>query len=112
MTDMKKTAHTPGPWGVEDLYVTDLPSNACIVVFASPKNDEHTSTKVAEAAYSPEGNGYFVTDRAEAEANARLIAAAPGLLASLQAAVENPGEDAYWISRAREFIAKATGAPE
>lgn len=128
MNDTNKTAYTPGPWGVEDLYVTDLPSNACVVVFAAPKDDEHTSTKVAEAAYSPEGKGYFVTDRAEAEANARLIAAAPELLEALQIALSaieqttsemtvgdrftNAGQsllDAF--NPCRDAISKATGAP-
>ena len=43
------------------------------------------------------------------EANARLIAAAPELLEALEWAVDNPHDDAYWISQARAAIAKATG---
>ena len=46
---------------------------------------------------------------AEREANARLIAAAPDLLEALEWAVDNPHDDAYWISQARAAIAKATG---
>jgi len=44
-----------------------------------------------------------------AEANARLISAAPELLEALEWAVDNPHDDAYWISQARAAIAKAKG---
>jgi len=45
----------------------------------------------------------------ERDANAMLISAAPELLEALEWAVDNPHDDAYWISQARAAIAKAKG---
>lgn len=41
--------------------------------------------------------------------DAHLLAAAPELLEALEWAVDNPHDDAYWISQARAAIAKAKG---
>jgi len=63
-----QTAHTPGPWRVTE-YGGEIAIHA------------EDNTKIA----LPEK--WFASDRAEAAANARLIAAAPDLLAALEAAV-------------------------
>lgn len=61
------------------------------------------------------GHTDAITDGAEAEANAQLIAAAPELLAALQAAFDSWYDDPRhfqarelaWVSMARAAIAKA-----
>lgn len=96
---MTKTAHTPGPWVVDPCW--DILGN------------------------TDDGNGMvcqITTDavpRAEAEANARLIAAAPGLLEALRAIIEDwdNGDDADAIltrrhDEARAAIAKAETGEE
>ena len=83
------SAHTPGPWYWAD-NVPDFPPRHRIIVDA----DGFT---IAEP--SPMG-----------EADARLIAAAPDLLAALQKIDANAAESVEWIRRvAREAIAKAEG---
>ena len=97
-----QTKHTPGPWhiGVRTFHA-------------------------GRDVYGPKGEPVAVADDAitatpEAEANARLIAAAPDLLAALEAltacaSMSGPaGTTAYLISNermqaARAAIAKATG---
>jgi len=64
-----KTKHTPGPWIIEDDYVTDCDGNIVADVF---KENQWNTT---------EG---MVTEEMPWEANARLIAAAPELLYALQ----------------------------
>lgn len=95
------TKHTPGPWMPHGGKPRD---GYCFIGDATP-----TGWPVA-----------LVSDRVatgEAEANARLIAAAPELLAALQAMVDNyvdtygdEGDDAPGsIKTARAAIAKARG---
>ena len=48
-------------------------------------------------------SGYF------GEAGPHVFAAAPELLEALEWAVDNPHDDAYWISQARAAIRKAKG---
>ena len=94
--------HTPGPW-----------INVKTVVLAKPKSDKHSGTKVAEAMFSDEPSEHYVDDKEEAEANARLISAAPELLAVLKELEESTG---YWseydvplgiVDRIRAALAKA-----
>lgn len=73
--------HTPGPWRVEFNFVGDFPTKARVCIFAKPKSDEHTATNVGEAEFSADPSGFHVDNRETAEANARLMAAAPDLLA-------------------------------
>jgi hypothetical protein len=92
-----ETKHTPGPWAIERLTNGAYPRTvithqtnyrACIVA------DLHNASL----------NG-------EAEANARLIAAAPELLAALEKIDANAAESVAWIRRvAGGAIAKAKGA--
>ena len=79
-----KVLYTPGPW---------------------------TQEKSGEVIMAGQAVGFLAPDTAmylERIANARLIAAAPALLAALRGAVES---GAYWdgISRARTIIAKSEG---
>lgn len=102
--------HTPGPWHTSPLYYSDIPENVRVVICAAPKSIQHAHTKVGEAAFSPERSDYYVCNRDEAEANARLMAAAPKALVLARYAVDNPDFDsAVFDHMAREFIAEATG---
>lgn len=105
------SAHTPGPWEAVFLFTADVPENAKVCIHAAPKSDLHNGTKVAEAEFSLRKSKYHVDVRAEAEANARLIAAAPelldallGLLCALPSATSHPA-----IRAARAAIGKAKG---
>ncbi len=93
----ERTTHTPGPWEVS-------------------RTDEDIERKVGVTVYVGEddGAGRFAAvrgiDLAEDAANARLIAAAPDMLAALQELGEIVHVDAarcYEITQAA--IAKATG---
>lgn len=97
-----RTAHTHGPWDVQD-----------------PLGGESTNKWIyADGLYVAEVDG----EREEAEANARLIAAAPDLLVALKDAVEyleqqleSSGEDAGEGAMIRLFqktIAEAEGQPK
>lgn len=94
--------HTPGPWNAEHLW------NGIITIKA-PTGEVATLTKHNTDAHSPGPHGIN-----EAGANARLIAAAPELLAALNAMVRKyaPPDDGYPGStpahEARAAIAKAT----
>lgn len=92
---MSETKHTPGPWSV-------YPPTKCVI------GPEPERILVAEASHH----------RPEADANARLIAAAPDLLAAcerLLALVErfdrwHPSGDAQdEIERTKEILARVKG---
>lgn len=87
------SAHTPGPWSRES-YVDG--ANEKIVI----RGD---GLVVAEIECHHES----VTD---SRADARLIAAAPSLLAALQGFLAHYGSTDEVSNRARAAIAKATGA--
>jgi hypothetical protein len=86
----KQTAHTPGPWRSQGW----VPTWAYIPV----KNARHD---LVCSVYPDTSHGYT---RDEAEADARLIAAAPDLLA----AIVN-SDDAHWTPAMRAAMAKARG---
>ena len=94
------TQHTPGPWS----FTTD-----CIAIWNGPN-----ARKVLQIAdLSSEGSPNI--DVAETLANARLITAAPDLLAALrlcERALEERDAEAeeHAAKTARAEIAKATGA--
>lgn len=98
-------AHTPGPWAYQieenahdDMRhgviakCNDLWIAACYRSGTTPDNDK-----------SPKAD-------AEAEANARLIAATPDLLEALQAVAVGYRDHDIWLGQVRAAIAKATGA--
>jgi len=111
-----ETRYTPGPWryireaisGMQDGY--NIMGNRSIPL-------------IATAAIKPDGdelNGHEPAYKeSEARANARLISAAPDLLAALKEAEKhlsnicpnryNGGEALSTLSQARAAIAKATG---
>ena len=84
------SAHTPGPW-------------------ETSVNDEGQWDVCAE------GGGDMVADLADcpesAEANARLIAAAPDLLAALKAVLATMATDHVAYFQTQRAIAKAEGKP-
>lgn len=82
---MKKTNHTPGPWVWRD-NPAEMPFDARLVG-EHGEGDEVILATFADPASDAPGDGLDPT-----EANARLIAAAPDLLAALDAcgaALEN-----------------------
>ena len=88
-----KHTHTPGPWVAEDVGAGDWEVN-------SARNDFHIA--------SPSSH------RPNVEANARLIAAAPDLLAAaedllLWANISDESRDAPLRDKVRTAIAKARG---
>lgn len=102
-----KPTHTPGPWLIDDDSGPDELS-VC---------DESGRYEIASSVGGPvrqDSEGGY-NDYREVEANARLIAAAPDLLAALEKALHDSGCDGdlcnwAWHEAARTAIAKATGA--
>ncbi len=64
------SGHTPGPWRVQNGYLT---------IYALTHGDHGTTRAIAKAVHSDHEHGPAVSFD-EAEANARLISAAPDLL--------------------------------
>jgi hypothetical protein len=100
---MQQTTHTPGPW-----RHTDAQSHSPADIQYEPAVIWQCITPVAVAHYG----GAYPTET-QANANARLIAAAPDLLEALQALIATrvPGagsKSPEWIA-ACAAIAKATG---
>ncbi|MDE2098916.1 MAG: hypothetical protein KGL39_16805 [Patescibacteria group bacterium] len=81
------TQHTPGPWTIE-AGGAKLIQTTCMVISADDG--------LGPVAYTTKDN-------------ARLIAAAPELLAALNAMLSNPNDPRCWAN-GRAAIAKATGA--
>lgn len=70
--------HTPGPWVVNDFCTQD---GADVAIWTS--HDPHTAKSICECHYESHADlmrGETGCNRLEAEANAKLIAAAPELL--------------------------------
>lgn len=114
------TMHTPGEWGIatinngldDDEIVTI--TNGCLVSICSVFGDGEYS----EARPNGEMEPSYSVSKYEAKANARLISAAPDMLAALRAAVasaegiarRNKQEAPFWTLEAKAAIDKATGA--
>jgi hypothetical protein len=112
-------SHTPGPWQVGELngkyYGTDvLTESGELIVYRLGSSDTAPSERATPNGY----DGHY--ERAETLANARLIAAAPDLLAALKALVagverdDNPLDEGHFqdspeMEDARAAIAKAEG---
>lgn len=96
--------HTPGPWAIcehDHANVIWADNGVICDVFHANEDDEMTAS---------------VESREESEANARLIAAAPQLLAALQKIAEMDGDGSWNTSEfhalcsiAKAAITKATG---
>ena len=102
------SAHTPGPWAVTTV-------GSCHGIHpAASDNERDDICRVAPHNYHPNG---WQAAKGEAEANARLIAAAPDLLAALRALVgeadlgeiDHDDETRRLLDAARAAIAKAIG---
>ena len=94
---MTQTTHTPGPWS---LRMTGWQTNPAAIY--SPRRPGAVACIPARTSVPLD----------EQSANARLIAAAPDLLAALQWAVETADTEQYeadWYAAARVAIAKAKG---
>lgn len=103
---MTNTTHTPGPWRV-DIFRYNAPGREAVPTIVTPAD------AIAEAC------PLWCPDDREAErlANARLIAAAPDLLAACQAALSQLTEEREEylqadIDQLRAAIATATTAPQ
>ena len=89
------TTHTPGPWCVRDLPTGQR--------YIGPSNDGGAPSVALVLSRVNVPDERFAAD-------ARLVAAAPELLAALQALVDfHPGTKNRWTDQARLAIAKATG---
>lgn len=103
------TQHTPGPWAVTTV-------GSCHGIHpAASDNERDDICRVAPHNYHPNG---WQAAKGEAEANARLIAAAPDLLAALEWWIVQMQNDSCddmgkllddMTDKARAAITKATG---
>ena len=96
------SAHTPGPW---------FHSNTSMWGCVTTKPDGHGHV-VAEVDSPHTGKGRLDHNRTEeTKANARLIAAAPDLLAALKAVAATMATDHVAYFETQRAIAKAEGKP-
>lgn len=98
------TTHTPGPWTVDGGYIMG----------GTPTNGEGLKTYALYVADCRISSAYRIHE--EQQANARLIAAAPDLLAALQGCIkvmqcadELSSNARFWIEEATATINKAKG---
>jgi len=93
--------HTPGPWDCWDM--DEFGWHVFATKFGDRKQGQNYRLSVAAVRYgrshSDKAANYY-----ECVANARLIAAAPDLLAAIL-----NSDDAHWTPAMRAAIAKATG---
>lgn len=112
---MTDTKHTPGPWRVTQEWQTT--KDGSFGVEAPTPEGPGFPTPSATGYYAmalPPPHGRDPKSRATQEANARLIAAAPDLLAALQALIaehaqDDPRRETHAQANAKRAIAKATG---
>jgi hypothetical protein len=102
-----ETKFTKGNWYVKSEIDEEYPQKTNYSVHCDPFNDgKFTFTPII-------ADMRFARSNEEAEANAKLIAAAPELLAALQKAVNYvayPKDEKYygWVTDAEQAIKKAT----
>ena len=101
---MSETKHTPGPWRISGGSATTVQADYRAI-------NSEGGVLIARALGYP-NSGYFPSDD-EATANARLIAAAPELLESLERCFNIMNNGGTWSiedqAAARAAIAKAKG---
>lgn len=107
MTEGKEetTPFTPGPWSVSDINADDLRHAARfgnVVVYADDDCETHP---VADCSCN-----HTCRETDEQIANARLIAAAPDLLAALKGVLRIADRKTVEFDAARAAIAKAEGS--
>lgn len=100
-----KTAHTPGPWVYAAEYGQDITEPPCITTVA-----RCARFVIGLESDYPGGNYRDGDPSGDEEADARLIAAAPDLLAALQWVMSATGEQlTSAFEAAQDAISKATG---
>lgn len=99
------TKHTPGPWGIYKGEENDAIAVSYWPTLPNGKGGGHVGVSIARMPVPSQ----FI-DRAEINANARLIAAAPDLLAALQAYVEKDFEMGGTSSKAEIHNARLAAA--
>lgn len=114
---MTKAKHSPGPWAVHPDFARVIPAehvNRPIGAHEDPEIDRERYAQEICAMHWPDNNRNI----AEVRANASLIAAAPDMLAALQAAMlllreyDFPGAHPHRkaiYDQAKAAIAKAAG---
>jgi hypothetical protein len=105
------TKHTPGPWqvgrGIDDAHMCEVMTAA----YAERPNLS-PSHKLVCRTWAPDGQplaSFIGFSRRECLANARLIAAAPDLLAALEGVLRVADRATDEFDAARAAIAKAKG---
>ena len=97
--------HTPGPWSIGPTEGIGQRGRLYVVDAAGVRVADCEAEKVSERR--------FARSMSEDASNARLVAAAPDLLAVLEEIAEGCGHErchvAKWITKARRAVAKATG---
>lgn len=88
-----KTTHTPGPWTVNGREI-DGPADSGVIVARLPEW------------------GILADNPDPAPANARLITAAPEMLAALQLVLDRATMPAFIRDQVKATIARATYSPE
>lgn len=99
--------HTSGPWIVNDFCALN---EADVMIWSGP--DIHSAKPIAECVFVTQAeidSGETGCHQLEAEANARLIAAAPEMLEALREVAENT-TSLELRSKVYAAINKATGA--
>ncbi len=105
-------SHTPGPWRVEPSYESGPSGGELFAIGATYQWPEGDAAFCAIAFTPRIGVGPYASHR---ESDARLIAAAPGLLAALRdilemiAADDLVPESVSYMREARAAVAKAEG---
>jgi hypothetical protein len=100
---MEHTKHTPGPWTVNGDHVSPLRP------VTVPNGKDERGNRLQRAEQQAKGipiARVMFHDHEDGAANARLIAAAPELLAALRDMLEQRGD---YLATAQHAIAKATG---
>ena len=98
-----KTQHTPGPWKHERMLLGNAKDRRSGFIVNGPDANP-LPVRICDIRCTPE------SPFAVSEANARLIAAAPELLAALKLIYANAGESPEWIrARLAPAISKAEG---
>jgi hypothetical protein len=97
--------HTPGPWAVESVF-TEADHDIC-VDYQIP--NAGNPVPVASVYWDDDDDGYPITLK-QANANAKLIAAAPDMLEACIAAIEATGGSHLWNGWTRRFLILAENA--